>query len=257
MRNSKLSAVGVLVVSVDLELPVDQWSTTERRALDEIAPQLVDLFDRLCIPATWAVADPLLSAATERLQASQIDHEIAVLGDTTWVGSQASRGRFAGELSRRVLRARAAGLATTTLVPVDPVDETHLDLLVKHGITAVRGPLQATAPQALRFGVWQLPATLRLPVESGWLHRAVRGLIVRSSLRRTAAGRGLFHLIVDGPRLGLAGRPALRSLERLLRYADSRRRQHQLEAITMSEAAARLSHTPSILPARSVLRKAA
>lgn len=256
MRIHKLSSVGTLVVSIDLELPARQWAEADRRALDAATLQLGELFEQHRISATWAVADPVQSAATERLQNFRVRQEIAVLCDQNWSGPQVSRSRFASELARRVLRARAAGLTVTTLAPRDGLPEDHLDLVLKQGLTAVRGALGG-APRALRFGLWEFPGTLRLPAESHWLISSSRGVRARRGIRRAVAQQGLFHLVVDASRFGALGRPAFRTLDRVLRYAAHQRKLQQLEILTLQDAAQRLSQTPQIAPARSVLRKAA
>ncbi len=257
MRMAKISNLGVIVVSVDLEPPVS-GGVAAQRMLDRLTPQLIELFDRHRVRATWAVADPIVSAATERLQSSHVPHEIAVLGDATWAGPHAARGRFAGELSRRVLRARAAGLAVSSLAMVEPIPTDHYDLLLKQGITAVRAPGQANTgrvPQSLRYRLWQLPVSHRLPAANRWF--AAGSWAAQRGLRRAAAQQSLYHLEIDAPRLGGRGSSALRSLERLLRQAARLQQQRRVEILTMAETVARLSATPSVVPARSVLRKAA
>jgi hypothetical protein len=252
---------GVLVISVDLELPLGHCGVVEERLLDETTGKLLALCDKYRMSATWGVADPVHSAATDRVRAASVAHEIAVLGDATWVGSQAGRARFAGELSRRVLKARAAGLPISTLIPAEVVLDDHLDLVVKNGITAVRGVVdhggrsrRTAQPHALHFGLWEFPGSLRLPGDSRWLYGGGRGIWARRGLRRAAKGRRVFHLVVDAPRLGSSGTTAVSTLERVLQYADRLRSAERLLVATLAEVSGRLSQTRHTRPSRSILR---
>ena len=76
---------GLFMVSVDLDADIDNPAQANARTLHDAADQLVTLFDRHQIPATWAVADPAHSAATDLVRQSRIGHEIAILGDRAWV----------------------------------------------------------------------------------------------------------------------------------------------------------------------------
>ena len=148
---------GSLVISIDLELaPRQRMRLDDQRRLASTTDSLIEALRDCRLAATWAVADPAVSAATEVIRAAAENnnaendnaHDIAVLGDHTWIGPQAGRTRFARELSRRVLRAQVAGIGVSTLGVRDAVLSDHLDLLVQHGIPAVRGtrPLPAAPP---------------------------------------------------------------------------------------------------------------
>lgn len=262
-----------LIVTVDLETadvePGSNHTTLEQaRRLDETTDWLIRTFGRLGIAATWAVADPAHSAATERLLAAELGHELAVLGDSSWAGREAGRGRFARELARRVLGSRAAGIPVTSLVPRDIELGDHLDLLVKHGVTAVRGPVQSRVlrrkpaqPRTLHFGLWEMPGSVRLPDRGTWLAGAGlagmgSGITARRGIRRSAHYRHVFHLVVDAWRLAAGSQRDRRVLERTLTVARQVQERHALQLSTLSDVAARLSHVPRVVPARSILRSA-
>lgn len=254
---------GLVVFSVDLELPMDQLRVEQGRALDGTTQRLIDLFRQFDIPATWAVADPVHSAATERILAASENHELAVRGDSTWVGSKAGRARFARELSRRVLRARAAGLSATTLIPGEAALDDHLDLIVKHGITAVRGMIdhagtarETAQPHALHFGLWEIPGSLSLPGESRWFAGGGRRLRVRRGIDRAITAKKLFQVVINAPRLS-ANPKAIRVVERTLHYARKMRDEQFLDVATLADVAARLSNTKPSSPTRSILRASA
>lgn len=263
MASVECSAQGILVVSIDLEPPAIRRSVRPANGLDATTRRLIELFRCYELPATWAVADPVHSAATERLVTLGVRHEIAVMGDSTWVGRQAGRGRFAQELARRVLKARAAGLAISTLVPSGVLLDDHLDLLVKHEISAVRGLVDqagrssaAAQPSLLHYGLWELPGSLLLPGESRWWPGKGRGLRARRGIDRAASQAKVFHLVVSVPGLEESGRTALSTLERVIRHAARRRDADQLQNLTLAELAGQLCQTTKSEPSRSVLRAA-
>src|SRR2546423_13638418 len=125
--------VGMLVLSIDLELEPDRHDRQVERQLDLVRSELIALTEAAAIPATWAVADPMLSAATESILAAQCGHEIAVLGDQAWLGPGCGHDRLARELTRRFTIPRKAGIPVSTLALRNVEHVGDLDLLLKHG----------------------------------------------------------------------------------------------------------------------------
>ena len=133
---SVVLAKAALSISIDLELDPQRRLVDQLRGLEDVTGRLAQLFSKYQVPATWAVADPAVSAATDRLVAANLAHEIAILGDRTWVGREAGRTRFAKELSRRVMRGRGAGLNVSSLLLRDVELEDNLDLLARARYTS-------------------------------------------------------------------------------------------------------------------------
>lgn len=264
MKHADSPDMGTLVVTVDLEPVLRRASLEPMRRLDETTDWLIKTFGRLGIPATWAVADPAHSAATGRLLAAGVGHELAVLGDASWMGREAGRGRFAKELARRVLGSRAAGISVTSLVPRDVEIGDHVDLLVKYGVTAVRGGFESTGrgrrgqPRSLHFGLWEVPSSMQLPGRSAWSFgvTALSGVVARRGIRRSGHRRRVFHLVVNAWRLATSSGRERQVLERTLCVARQARDQHTLRLDTLADVAARLSCVPRVAPARSILRSA-
>jgi len=262
MKVTQSMDVGVLIVSVDLEPGMEQTRADQPRRLVEVIDWLIATFNRLGMRATWAAADPVHSAATERLLASGVGHEMALSGDAGWVGPRAGRARFAQELTRRLYGSRAAGIPVTSLVPRNVEPEAHVDLLVKHGVTAVRGGTtdrrsrRSWRPRPVRFGLWEMPVAARVPGGRGWTAGYRPGLGIRRGLRRAVRQRSLHHLAVDAWQMAAIGERERRSLDVTLRAADRLRERRVLRIVTLAEMAAELSAVPYTTPARSILRPA-
>ena len=258
---STLPDVAVVLISVDLELNIPQRLALSERSLDLVTPTLLNLFERYDIAATWALADPAVSAATEGIMSGQPDHEIAVLGDPTWVGPTAGRQRFSRELARRYQSARAAGVSVSTLALRNIDRMCHFDLLVKHGVSIVRGSQLNglthslhSGPVPMRFGVWNLAPNCVLPA-TRWTWRADHGLsTAQRAIRSAIRSHNTVHLMIDAAGLGETGRRGFRMVERLLRHIADRRDRRQLESATLAAMARMLTPCRTEQPTRSILR---
>ncbi|HEV7224624.1 MAG TPA: hypothetical protein VGN42_18080 [Pirellulales bacterium] len=211
------------------------------------------------------------SAERDWIDAARHDpagHELAILAGKHWYSVDNHRGRFAEQLSQGIQHAQAAGCTPTTLaLPAGHLAE-HLDLLVKHGISAVRtaravrprglaawwrawrsaSPCTA-APHALRWGLWEFDGSLSL-VEHG-LRRTLK------AISGAAATGGLAHVAVDLERLAAQGPSGWKLLDRTLEHVARLREQKAIEQQTVSGVAAQLARTRQSPPARSILRPAA
>lgn len=253
-----------LTISVDLEYDVNQVPSAGQSRLEQLTEGLLGLFARLDMPATWAVADPAVSAARGRLS-ERPGHELAILGDATWVGREAGRGRFARELARRVTRARQQGLPVETLALRAPLPTDHCDLAIKEGIVAARhasAPRSAARarrwqPQTLRFGLWGFPVGCTLPGVSRWWPGGGGTRAARFAIDEAINQRGLVQLVVDAPALAARGAAAQRVLERVLEHAARRRQHALLEVATIGQTARKLAGARPTQSSRSILRPAA
>jgi hypothetical protein len=190
---------------------------------------------------------------------SGVAHEIAVLGDDAWIGPTAGRPRFSKELARRVEQARGKGIAIATLLYRGDGPGEHLDLLVKHKISAICSIDAAESnrypnvlPRALRYSLWELRGTGVLPATGSWFPN--RKLMRR--LRSATNEGAMFHLLLDAPALEQQGRRAEDTVARLVQQVAMLRDRGLLEVETMAAAASRLSEVPPAAPQRSILRLA-
>lgn len=260
MQGSATERPGSLAITIDLEPESVGLRAGGSLALDRVSQWLFETLDAHGVRATWAVADPVHSAASEHLATKLGGHEIAVLGDARWVGVEAGRGRFARELARRFLSARAAGIDAATLVPRVAIDEGHLDLLMKYDVRAVCSAsveprrTKWVSPRAVRYGVWRMPVQTAIPCGAKWGLSC--GALLRHRVRGSARRGRVFHVMIRAAGLSESSARLLRSLEQLLRLAERLSELERLRIETLSEIADRLSEVPKAAPARSILRPA-
>ena len=257
-----MSGGGVVLLSVDLELDIAHNQDGQDERLDEVRTWLVERMRDLNLPATWAVADPVLSAATDSILSSGVGHEMAVLGDQNWLGYGAGRIRLNRELTRRFNGARRAGIPVSTLALRNVEQVVDLDLLLGHGITAVRGPAVDSAVTArklaappIRFGIWQAPTAWRIPPQPHWW--APSTWLIRHEIRRTIARGSALHLEIDAQRLVEAGPDAMSLIQAALTHIAARQQAGLLQVRTIGQVAAEALSDRSAVPSRSILRPAA
>jgi len=255
-------SVGTLILSIDLELDLEDYETPLQRRLDDVRKQLIDLSRVANIPATWAVADPMLSAASDSILAAGCEHEIAVLGDQAWLGPGCGRDRLARELTRRFSVPRKAGIPVSTLALRNVNQVVELDLLIDHGITALCAPAVEHPSIAdkigvppTRFGLWQPPLAWRLPPRKSWWSPA--GWLIRREIKRTIRQRSLIHLQLGALQIVDAPDSALGTISALFGYIAGKREAGHLNVETIGRLASRALDCRTAIPSRSILRPAA
>ncbi len=226
------------------------------------------------VSATWGFDAPSATPLLATIQAIEPRQELALVTRGAWAAADASRALFDLELGRRIAEARGAGARTTTLLVAAGVTPAHLDLVDKHGVTALcrvalhesrsastPGSLWRSgwfapsaarvgaAPRSLRWGLWQMPAAIDLARLGGWRTR-------QSILRRVAA-EGFAHLCVDVPALVAGGTRAERQLDAVLRLAVAWQAQGKLRLQSVADTVAQLAAPRQSAPARSILRRGA
>jgi len=253
---------GVVTISIDLELEIDHYTSRRQGELDRVRDRLCELLQAYRIPATWAVADPARSAASDPILASGMGHEIAVLGDRTWIGPGAGRTRLSRELARRFDGARRVGIAATTLVLRGCDCLPEVDLLLAHAVTAVRAGTEAASPRShppvaapLRYGIWQAPPARLVPSLKSWWNPS--RWIGRRELRSAIATGALLHFQIDAPQLIESCDLGLRGVEELAAALSQHPDQQRLRLATLGTLAAEHLRQRSATSARSILRPAA
>lgn len=251
-----------LTFSVDLELEIEQQGDELEQRLESLTARLAELFDGCRIPATWAVADPAVSAATPMIQSRKLPHEFAILGDQTWLGWGADQGRISRELTRRLLNARQAGIEIETLALRHVELGNEFELLKQSGIKVVRNghPLAqrtfvSRPSEIARRDVLEAYATLRFPASGRWWRWQT--FLAKRIIRRACAEANTCHVVIDCAKLIETNDLELRGVKSLLQFTARMREQRQLEICTLSKFARSTALSPITMPAHSILRSAA
>jgi hypothetical protein len=218
-----------------------------------VSSEALHSLDRLLahygLPATWAMTD--LTAWTPPLRTGAA-HEVALLADAAWAGPAATRAVFLRELERLINPARAAGVEVSSLVVADGPAPDHCDLMYKLGLRCVRGgEASAGGARNLRFGLWELPVSLRFPA-AGWLASWRRARAVKRSL--VAAASRPFHLAISGDQLSNGGLFAGKLLDGLLTSVARQRDRGFVRVQTMAAVARELGRANVQAGASSILR---
>jgi len=262
MSDGKTKA-GILILSIDVATPAERTNAAAVAMLDGACGRLLSHLKAAELSATWAVDEPAHWAFAAQLVAAPIRQEVAVLAGADWVGSAAGRQTFTQELGRRVLAARAAGLPATAIAPHESAIDDHLDLLIKHEVTAVRGIVDQDAsasrpaqPHPLHYGLWEFPGSLSLPGHSRWLPGGGGGWKARRKIKRAAQAGEVFHLVLDLVAWAESGPAAEQILVRLLHHVAGMKAAGELDVLTLSEAALKLTPVRQGGVSRSILRAA-
>lgn len=236
-------AAGRITFSIDLEPGLDLPAELTG-AFDDVCRNLLSLFDRYKTAATWAVADPARSIARDDIRRSPLDHEIAVLGERSWLSDQVGRNMQARELNRRLQGARNAGLSVSTLVLRD-VDLADTSWTRDLGVRTVRETPADDPADGVTRGIWRLPA------RAGWLER----WLLKRSVARMLGSVELLHFAVEASSYVEAGNvTGLKVLEEVLDLTTTGVRKGKLRVLTLGKNTDELA--PVLGPARSVLRAA-
>ena len=261
---------GVLVVSIDVAGEAAAVSNSHRStamaeaaATLDAAKWLLQLLDQYRLPATWFLAGPGTSVLRSHVVGADVKHEVGLL---VVESGRDTLGRleFGQNLQRRVLAARAAGMEITSLAAKTSRRVDHLDLLVKHGIRAVRvgggstvrntaRPSGWSAVSTLRFGISSLPTTLEAVDTPRW-QRWIKSWENRRHIVAAARHGQYCHLTLDIRALACSG--AREALRQTLRVASRLVVARQIQAETVSSVAAGLMAQPITPRAQSILRAA-
>lgn len=259
------------VITLSISLPNDVEQEPSEHSEDASSAgmdRLIDVITASGLPVTWGVGNSLFGELSERFRSMACEQELAILGDESWLGRSKSRGAIVRVLNSAVESAEAAGFVPKSLLLNRVSLDADFDLLAKHNISLVACDDNATRSQAestaspehgsslrtLRFGVWELPATVRLPRASSRL-----GLIgggVNRLIDRALARGEVTHVAIDGH--AMIDNPAeLRALERLLERLARHQEQGKLSVQTLSGVASQLGTSPERTSATSILRSPA
>lgn len=229
-----------LTLSLDLELEIGQATPSQLQWLDDLTPELVALLDSHGIAATWAVADPARSAATDAILDSRLAHEIAVLGDRTWLGWGAGGSRANRELARRISGAAARQIDIRTLVLHNESSFANGLNLGELGIRTIRQPighevLRPVSLIGLAKGLSVAEQVQRLTLPNWWNWWEESPLLARCRQRSLLPDRATCHLGLDAQQLCSAGARGLHRLAHLLDELSELRARRQVHLFTLQQ----------------------
>lgn len=261
---------GIFCISIDTELLWGRWDLNYQpfiaRARKErvIIKNLLELFKKYNIPATWAIVGKLFTRPPKSTKNAKLwyapdliqmireypDQEIASHSFSHIIFNQCSNQQAENDIKNCVKVAREQGLKLTSFVfPRNKIG--HLEILKKHGFTSFRG-------QDLRN--WELlfhstPPVYGVKIESGLVNIpgsmyfvSARGLkyFIPPGLRRFKAKLGIdksikekkvFHLWVHPVDFTDNTESLFAEFEEILKYAQERINLKLLESKTMREIA--------------------
>jgi len=214
--------------------------------------RLAGVLSTFRISATWGVATVAAGDIVEAALRGAMGTDLAL--DCT-TSSPPLPGR---ELVERLQSLRQSGIDVSTLLCGAEPAASALESLARQGVRmiAVSGAAEVAAPlTTLRFGLWRLATSWRLPCD-GWLGGAwgaARGRrLLDLAIRRNAP----FHVMIDAAAMEQSS-SAMRNLERLLRHVDRRRQQGMLSVVTLSAISRQLARPRGSATAHSILRERA
>lgn len=253
---SSMPVTGLCIFSIDVCGPGGAAPNAEReRLIADVCGQLAAVE----VPVTLGLAE---SPGDELRQA--IDRhagcEAAVLAQPSWAAEGSSRSLFCDALAQRLTTLRSAGLVPTTLTLPSARLAAHDDLLVQHGVTAVRVAAgRNQEPRArgwwrreksakplspLRWGLWEVVVNVELG--------AVGLAGTRRIVDRLTRQGGTAVIAADAATLERQAKHLSRFLDHL-----TRRRDEKLLSIETVAASITRQQVRRQTPARSILRPAA
>lgn len=250
-----------LALCIDIAAPAADKAS--HSAMAEAVYQLVALWTEFGVPATWVVSDPRDWPELTRVRLHPSGHEIALLAERAW--GAGDHAEFGAELAARVHCVTAMGFRVTTLALQGVSSPQDVSLLVRHGLSIIRGPSGSAAnsgtapvfrPVVGGRRVWHVPVSAVVDGRRGWWlsHGATRA---RRVVRGAARNRDMAVVVFDVAaaverRMDLL--PAARSI---LRLAQRFQRRGLLRLVSVQRLAclADQQRTPANL--ESLLRRAA
>ncbi len=256
---------GYFQFCLDLGLESDQTGLAEHRQLVDLTGQVVQLFERYQVVATWAMHQPVISRLADAVRSSGLQHELALRTDGCWAGPSVGRKAILAHLRQHVDETREHDVAVTSIVLRHDMSQ-HEDLLFKSGLRVVCSGLasassrKSTGDSAFpRNGMWHTRSTAAFPAAGRLLGRFDQGYQAKRILRRSLQGKQIEQLSVSMSAIIRSSQPAvlLKSLGKVVRHAAKLQAAGNVRCETLSMARARWQPPAQRRSQQSVLRPAA
>jgi hypothetical protein len=271
MTNRPASAV--LVVSLDLDCQAEA-SHRHRVNLENTAELLRTLARQHHVPVTWTSRNLPESLAARAAANVHAGGEVALA-----IGALPAGVSLRRHVAQQLTRARAAGLSVSTLALSAECGLADLDShdASRLGVTAIRSvgeasrtanvglfsrlmsslPGQRTAlprPRKLRYGLWEVPATIVHPRRQGRAGGSVTLTSPRRSIDRVIRFHPYLHVVIDVPLVAEMGAAAVEPIDQLFQLAGHASLAGALRVGTIASLAASFAPVRTAAPARSILK---
>lgn len=257
------SRAGYFQFCVDLGLPANQTALAQHREMNLLVEQIAGTFARHNVTATWATTQSVNSPAANIIQAADDRHEIALLGDNSWLSSSIRREEIINHFTENMRHAAEVGKPLKTLVLRDPAPESLYVIFKKRGIDNLRTvstqgfSRHSQRDPGLRInGMWVTEATGVFPACGRVLGRFDIGYRGKQILNRSRSKGATEHLSIVAAEMMANPTASLRALDRILNYAAKFAAQGSVCLETMDQTTNRWEPR-NAKPQRSVLRPAA
>ncbi len=230
-------------------------SSVSSDAMDSVLTEIFSCFQKQRLAATWMIENPCRHALTERI--SRHHHELALSGTPAVVPSGMAENQTNSTTLGRLLECRRGGLNVSTVAEDGTHQQRDIDLLAKHGITIIRSAASAGSHrlQALRYGVWYVPACATLG--GGWMPYFAQLQTIKRTIEQTLRKTNICHVRIDvGSLVRSDIANGLRAIERLLSHLNQLQSTRTIAVETLHKVAIRLQPKRTATSAKSILRAA-
>ena len=249
---------------VQLGLDRDQTAFAQHQQLTRLAPELIAVFDRFQLPATWAVTSSMLGCLLD--QRLSCGHEVALLADHTWLPDRLTKRNLLQHIDEQRQAADDLGLTWQALVSRDTELRDHANTLfaAEFRVLGTQGVFPARRPWTPQPGatverqaILCIAPSATFPGCGRWLGAADPGFAAKKTLLRAIRLGVTEHLRIDAA--GMLANPAglIKSLSRVLGHAARLRDAGRLTVETIAQAATRSCPASGAPSSHSILRPAA
>ncbi len=256
---------GYFQFCVDLGLTADQTAISQHRELCEMTQQLLSLFDEHQIPVTWASPLSMVAHVVEMMQISKTPHELAILGDASWLEDGQRRAVVIESIEDFVELARQNHQVVNSIVLRDSRGTMHHEIFAKHGLSIVRTPVEdgvathaSRDPVTSRNGCWNVAANAVFPSAGALLGRFDIGFRAKQILRRSLKRKAAEHLSISAAAM-VAQPKSVQALTRIVQHVVRLSNAKSIQCETLRQAVVRWQPAQAVnsKSQHSVLRPAA
>ena len=264
--NEQRQRYGNFQFCIDLGLDADQTAISDHQNLAELGNEIIGLFNQHDIAATWATSLCMSGRVADAISKSPLEHELAILGRSDWVGSNVRRAVVAESLNDFLRESRNLNQPLSSVVLRDSDVDSHHELFVRNGINVVRRPVKGEHaisrrvtrdPVVTRRGAWYVAATAEFPTIGSIISRFDVGFRAKKVLKRSIGRRAAEHVAISATDI-MANPKSMNALVQIVRHAARLQSADRIRCETLRQSVARMQPSGvTVTPQRSILRPAA